>query len=366
MKKCLIIINNAAGKSNKVSFEKVEKCLGDNFCYSRFTLPDDGEYCLDGFDAVAVCGGDGTLGSLLEKAYDKRIEVFYFPSGTLNDRAKSKRYEHAKAPCPACSDGHTRGKPVVVGSFANVAASSFGDSRPQPQTDFGAQFAFDLTNGEVADVFAPSPSSRNVNMPRKNSPQTRANVSKNAASDYSVEEAERGIFSYVLAAGSFTPIGYAANVRLKKKLGVLAYVFHILKQYKIHRIPAKIRCGTKTYEGDFTLVMALKSPRCFGFRFNKAFDPESISGHLVAIRSPKHGGLLGLIEMFFPFFRVFFLGLKKEREGKIIFKQIYSCDIQQFEDVAYCRDGEKYVSPKGVLKINFVRSTCDFSVIEKF
>lgn len=304
--------------------------MGDNFRYTRFTLPDDGEYDVDGFDSIAVCGGDGTLGTLLGKVYDKPVEVYYFPSGTLNDRAKSKRYEHAKAKCPACSKEPPRGKPIVLGSFKHTACEN---------NNFCASCE---AEDDAIHAFTTSDNFQNP------------------------ADTKSGAFSYVLATGSFTPIGYMASAGLKQRLGVLAYVMQILKEYKICRVPAKIRCGQREYEGDFTLIMALKSPRCFGFHFNKAFDAESLSGHLIAIRSPKHSGFLGRVEMFFPFFRVFFMGLKKEREGKIIFKRVYSCDILQKADATYCLDGEKYVATKGNLQIKFVRSLCDFYVIDKF
>ncbi len=308
MEKCLIIINNIAGKSDKISFEKVEKCLGKNFVYTHFALPEDGEYSLDGYDAVAVCGGDGTLGAMLGKAYTRDIDVYYFPAGTLNDRAKSKRYDHAKSPCPACDGGVTRKSPVVLGKFRGVET-------PAPSKD---------------------------------------------------GESEENVFSYVLAAGSFTPIGYIANIGLKKKLGVFAYILQVLKEYRVHRIPAVIDCGDAKYEGDFTLIMALKSPRCFGFRFNRDFDPESESGHLIAIRSPKRGGIFGIVSMFFPFFKVFFMGLRKERDGKIIFKRIRSCKISHGEKTTYCRDGDRYDAPKGELEICFEKSRCNFIVIDKY
>ncbi len=334
MKRCLIIINNAAGKSKKISFDKVEKRLGADYAYTRFLIPDDGDYCLDGYDAVAVCGGDGTLGNLLAKAYARRMEIYYFPAGTLNDRAKSKRYDNVREGRRAKSGAYDRGRPVVVGTFDEIA-----DAQKPVCDNFENRL-----DSEAAQAFPAFPVRRVF--PNETRPQN--------------------VFSYVLAAGSFTPIGYTANAGLKKKLGSLAYIFQILKQYKIHRMAATIRCGGKTYDGDFTLIMALKSPRCFGFRFNKAFDPESASGHLIAIRSPKHGGFAGLVEMFFPFFRVFFLGLKKEREGRIIFKRIYSCDISHKTAQTYCRDGEKYEAPAGDLHIGFARSLCDFNVIDKF
>lgn len=296
MKSCLIIINKSAGGSKKVSFEKVEKCLGDGYEYTRCALPDcpDPDPCK--YDAVAVCGGDGTLGSVLSKVYDKAIDVWYFPVGTLNDKAKAQRYEAALTKCPSCG-GANSGKQIVLGK---------------------------CSNGEIS------------------------------------------MFTYVFACGAFTPIGYTAKVEVKKRIGVLAYIGKVLKEYQVHRINAKIDCGAKCYEGEFALIMFVKSPRCFGFDFNRAFDAESNSGHLVAIRSPKHDGLLGKIEMFFPFFRTFFLGLGKEKNGKIIFRRVYSATITHSEDVDYCRDGERHFVSKGEHKIKFIRTLCNFNVIEKF
>lgn len=297
MKNCLIIINHAAGGSRKISFEKVEKYLGDCYSYTRCSLPEDPDPNPRGYDAVAVCGGDGTLGSVLGKVYDKAIDVWYFPVGTLNDKAKAERYEGAKTTCPSCG-GMNSGKQVVVGRCD--------------------------------------------------------------------EDENRRLFTYVLACGAFTPIGYTAKVSVKKKLGVLAYIGQVLREYKSHRINAKIDCGSKCYEGEFNLIMFVKSPRCFGFKFNRDYDSESNSGHLVAIRSPKHDGLLGKIEMFFPFFKVFFLGMKKERDGKIIFRKIYSAAFTHSNDIDYCRDGEKQTIASGTHTIKFIRSFCNFNVIEKF
>ncbi len=298
MKNCLIIINSAAGNSKKITFEKVEKCLGEKYAYTRFSLPENGEPNVDGYDAVAVCGGDGTLSNALALTHDLPIDVFYFPAGTLNDRAKAtKRYAHARSRCPSCAPT-SKGSPVVIGKFSE--------------------------NDGVS------------------------------------------VFSYVLAAGSFTPIGYAVSPAKKRKLGVLAYIFDILKEYRVHRIPAAIDIEGKRYEGEFTLIMFLKSPRCFGFGFNKAFDAESESGHLVAIRAPKRGGLLGMIQLFFPFFRVFFLGLKKERDGKIIFKNFRSALLTQGEECVYCRDGERQPLSAGTHEISFAKTRCAFYVIDKF
>lgn len=297
MKKCLIIVNFNSGGSRKISFDKVEKCLGDEYAYTRFAIPYDGEPDVDGYDAVAVCGGDGTLANALQKTMRRDIRTYYFPTGTLNDRAKAARYSHARSGCP--SSGADEPKHIVVGTVKN------------------------LTEGERA-------------------------------------------FSYVLAAGSFTPIGYTASVAVKKRLGIAAYLLEVVKQYRAHRIRATIEADGMKVDGEFTLIMFLKSPRCFGFTFNRAFDPEETSGHLIAIRSPKHRGLAGLVEMFFPFFRVFFIGLKKERDGNIIFKKMSEAKMTLYGETTFCRDGEKQVLPPSEYDVGFERSVCGFNVIEKF
>ncbi len=293
MKRCLIIINRSAGGSKKVNFESVEKCLGDMYEYTHFTIPDDGEPNPENYDAVAACGGDGTLSSVLTKIYNKPVDVWYFPSGTLNDKAKAYRYSHARTSCPSTGN-EPADKRIVIGRYDG-----------------------------------------------------------------------KGIFTYVLACGTFTPIGYDVSCEVKKKLGALAYVSQILKEYKVHRIRAKIDCDGRSFEGDFTLIMFVKSPRCFGFRFNRDYDAEQIGGHLLAIRAPKHNGLMGAVEIFFPFFKAFFIGLDHEEDGNLIFLRTQRVALQLDEKVNFCRDGEKQTLCGGCHNIDFVRSKCNFNLIEK-
>lgn len=170
----------------KISFEKVEKCLGNRYEYTHLSLPQDKFSSSKSFDAVAVCGGDGTLASIIQDTFDKPIKVFYFPVGTLNDKAKAVRYANARAKCPSC-DETPRTKPIVVGKL----------------------------NALIKD------------------------------GDYLTTDCGADIFTYVLASGSFTPIGYTSTPEEKKRFGTLAYIAKIVKEYKPYRMKTSIICDKK-------------------------------------------------------------------------------------------------------------------------
>ena len=297
MENCLIIINKSAGSADKISFDIVKKVLGARYKYACHTLPADGKPHLDDYDALAVCGGDGTLSTVLDEVHDAKKDVYYFPYGTLNDKAKAGRSKHTK----------------IWTKTQNKTKSA--ESR-----------------------------------------ESRAVVGV-------VKEKEKStVFSYVFAAGTFTPIGYKTSVKMKKKFGVLAYLAEVVKEYKVTRIAATVTADGKTYEGEWALIMFIKSPRCFGFKFNKAYDGDDVSGHLILIRSPKHGGIIGKIETFFPFFRVFFMGLKNEREGKIVFKKFNRLNATFDLPTDFCKDGEK-ASIDGNIAVEFERTECRLNLM---
>lgn len=339
MGKCLIIINKNAGTSKKITFEKVERFINHNYLYTHITLPCDVPIPYEKYDAVAICGGDGTLSSIMKNVWDKNVKVYYFPVGTLNDKAKASKHFHKSAQDMQANN-------LVVGKvFSNEQLK--------------------LTqNKELSNISYCA----NEQICKHEKRCVRDNLK---CSDIelctSAQDNNYELFTYVFACGSFTPIGYCSSVKKKKKLGILAYILNVVKKYKPHKIPAKIKTEKIDIQGDFTLLMFIKSPRCFGFSFNKAYDAQDKSGHLIAIRTPKHKSALGYIEMFFPFFRVFFMGLKKEIIGKnLIFTKTSNANIQLFNNVDFCADGEKCTLEKGEYKISFHRSKCYFQVADKF
>ncbi|MDE7454959.1 MAG: hypothetical protein K2M64_03935 [Clostridia bacterium] len=150
-------------------------------------------------------------------------------------------------------------------------------------------------------------------------------------------------FSYVCATGSFTEIGYSANNNHKKRFKALAYLPQVLTCYKSHVIHAKLNVDGKKYEDDYTLLMVLKSNRCFGFNFNKSYNNRN-GLYLVAVRSFGENSFINKVKMFAPFFRVFFCGVNapavKENWQVVPFENL-SVTINSPQD--FCLDGEKRI-----------------------
>lgn len=158
---------------------------------------------------------------------------------------------------------------------------------------------------------------------------------------YEYAEANDRYFGYVAAAGSFTPLGYVVDIRKKQKMGVLAYLLEVVKQYKVYRIPAEIEADGETFKGDYTLIMAIDSMRCFGFRFNRLYRADDGKVHLLLVKSPRVRGLLGKIAIFFPLFRAFFMGFGKEVHGdKLVFKSVSDLKIKLFAPETFDVDGD--------------------------
>ena len=148
-------------------------------------------------------------------------------------------------------------------------------------------------------------------------------------------------FSYVAAAGSFTDIGQSPSAKTKRRLKIFAYFSKVLAAYKVHRIPATIRLEDGTESGVYTLIMFSNAVRCFGFRFNRMYRDNSDELQLLLIKAPKRDDLWGRIKMFFPFFRAFFIGFRKEYRSKnLLFKSIKRADLILPEPTVFCADGE--------------------------
>ncbi len=281
MKKCIIIINGMSGNSSRVDDDKLKSVFGHGFDveYLHMTkdtvLSDFSEY-----ERIVLCGGDGTLNSVINCKKSDNAEIFYCPFGTLNELATG--------------------------------------------------------NSNSDDYFLPD-----------------------------AGRAGDKLFSYVFACGIFTPLGYVVKNTQKKRFKSLAYISQVVSQYRIHDIKAKLTIDGKEEEGSYTLIMAIDSPKCFGFKFNKMFRLDDGLLHALTIKAPKRHGLLGAIKIFFPLFRAFFIGFKKPYRSKnMFFGEFRSLNVKLREPVDFCADGEK-VNMSGEFDIEPVKLPTPIRVISR-
>ena len=158
-------------------------------------------------------------------------------------------------------------------------------------------------------------------------------------------------FSYVCACGSFTEIGYSAKNKHKQRWKSIAYLPQMFKHYKCHDIQATLDVDGKAYVDSYTLLMVIKSHRCFGFNFNRSYKKNK-KLYLLAIKSSGKDCLKNRAKMFFPFFRVFFCGISHPMSQKNWFLQPFdklTVKLESKQD--FCLDGEKRTLD-GVLEIS--------------
>ena len=266
-KDCLIVVNKLSGNAETLNLENLKERLSAR--HQKFEvkyIPEDLEHFeLADYNAVAVCGGDGTLNHFINTPVPSFTSLYYVPCGTLNEVYNAQKE-----------------------SVLNLV-------------------------GHAGDV----------------------------------------LFSYVFATGTFTPLGYAVNNKSKKRFKALAYVSKVLKEYKVNNVWAKINADGKIIDGEFTLIMLINSPRCFGFNFNKTYKKGEMC--LLTIKSPGKDNLLNRIRIFFPFFRAFFIGFKKPYESKnVLFTPIKRADLELLSPTLFCVDGEKYEIDK-TIEINLTQ-----------
>lgn len=173
----------------------------------------------------------------------------------------------------------------------------------------------------------------------------------NALTEYVA--ANRSFIGYVCATGSFTPLGYIVPEKEKKKMGIFAYVRKIISQYKVYNIPAKINIDGELFEDNYTLLMVIDSKRCFGFKFNHLYKEDDGQVHVLLIKSPGKNNFMNKVKIFFPLFRAFFIGFRKEVHHKnLIFKTAKHIDIKLNEETPFDVDGDKKIFRE--LNINVV------------
>ena len=147
-------------------------------------------------------------------------------------------------------------------------------------------------------------------------------------------------FGYVCATGSFTEIGYTAKCSAKQRYKWLSYLSEVTKQYRHRNIAAQIELDDKRLDGNYTLLMVIKSNVCFGFNFNRMYTRRP-QLYMLGIRSFGEDTFANKMKMFFPFFRVFFGGVRRPTQSKNWFMLPFdAATVTLAEPQNFCVDGE--------------------------
>lgn len=95
MKKCLLLINKTSGNvSRALNNPDIYNSLRKDYdiidtLYIEVDNPIDIKKASEGYDGLAVCGGDGTFNNAINATRELNLELTYIPCGTLNDTAKT-------------------------------------------------------------------------------------------------------------------------------------------------------------------------------------------------------------------------------------------------------------------------------------
>ena len=100
-----------------------------------------------------------------------------------------------------------------------------------------------------------------------------------------VLKSSHGYFNYVSAIGNYVDISYITESALKRRIGYLAYIITGVKEFfTIPMIKTKIETPTRSFEGYYSLIMAVNSKRVASF--NMVRKPILDDGKLDIILYP--------------------------------------------------------------------------------
>lgn len=180
-------------------------------------------------------------------------------------------------------------------------------------------------------------------------------LNENACCKHSIKDVaminDNRAFGYVMATGVFTSIGYDCDVGQKKKFKKLAYWKKALMSYTIKPLDICVTTEQWQWHKSTSLLMLLRSDRCFGFRFNKMYREGST---YILLISAKGKNQCELRATTFPkLVKCFIAGFDKPHFGNdIIFAPVERVKIELPDNCDFCVDGEKVTLSRSVYVTN--------------
>lgn len=311
--KCLLFVNFMSGHSATLYKKGIlQKCANDLFD-SVEIVTNDGKNHIDirqkivNFDTIMVCGGDGTLNTIINQIYDLEKLIVYYPCGTQNDF------------------GRTFIKNKLTGKEILCDIGVINDKI----------FMYVCATGTLCEV------------------------------GYKVKRKEKRKFSklayFFSALGSFKTYSIQATIRASKihsattenkKTSIISKKVdkHSNKIYPSlaidsnsidRRESANIVYENNQLSGEYSLIMVAKSQFVGGRQYSKEkYVCDSGKAQLILVDTPK--GAFARLKLFARYFRVFV-----QKKGQKPHKHIAMLDFDSLillleEPQILCIDGEKY------------------------
>ena len=151
-------------------------------------------------------------------------------------------------------------------------------------------------------------------------------------------------FVYVACLGDYIDMAYNTPRELKKKYGIIAYIFYGLKQLqnKIHTYPVKYKVDGEEFEGEYSFFFITNSSRVAGV--NNIYNDVKIDDKMfeVALANPKTK-----VDILRMLVQVTAMKELKEVPG-ITYYQTDNFEIEFLKKpkTSWCIDGEEYQTNK--------------------
>ena len=146
---------------------------------------------------------------------------------------------------------------------------------------------------------------------------------------------------YVAAAGAFTRATYTAKPSSKKRFGILAYAFEVLRnELRLRVFPLKITCGEQVLETHSVLILAMNGRSVAGMHVNSRGSMCDGMLEMAVIRQKERPGFFRRLGAYVSLVALF-LFRGRVRKKQIAMLRGDRFRIETAEDVVWDLDGEE-------------------------
>ncbi|HIX09175.1 MAG TPA: diacylglycerol kinase family lipid kinase [Firmicutes bacterium] len=168
---------------------------------------------------------------------------------------------------------------------------------------------------------------------------------------------------YIAAAGAFTRATYTTKPSTKKKFGILAYAFEVIrKELRLRVFPLKVTCGEQTLKTHSVLILTMNGRSVAGMFVNKHGSMADGQMELAVIRQKERPGFFARMGAYVSLVALF-LFRGKVRRRHIATMRGDRFLIETAEDVVWDLDGEEGM--RGDIEIELLPGRMRLFVPEK-